>query len=248
MTLAAPPYPASSSESRARELPPHRGRLALALQESLTAIVRHRAGKQVATDAESFRTRFKQLLRTADDEARAAGYAEADVRLALFAVVVFLDESIMNAPQPMFAQWPRRPLQEEIFGGHMGGELFFQYLQQLLGMQESESTADVLEVYQLCMLLGFRGRFGGSREDEAQTLISRLGDRIERTRGGAMPLAPAWRPVQTALGPSSDPWAKRLMFAGIGIAAVTLVLFIVFTLSLGSDASDLRALVSQLAR
>jgi hypothetical protein len=140
MTLAAPVLPSAAAPTSNRELPPLRGKLALALQEALTAIARHRAGKQVAADAESFRAQFKQLLRAADDEARAAGYAEADVRLALFAVVVFLDESIMSAPQPMFAQWPRRPLQEEIFGGSVGGEVFFQYLQQLLGRQSISSV------------------------------------------------------------------------------------------------------------
>ena len=234
MTLAAPVLPASAAAPTSnRELPPLRGKLALALQEALTAIARHRAGKQVAADAESFRAQFKQLLRAADDEARAAGYAEADVRLALFAVVVFLDESIMSAPQPMFAQWPRRPLQEEIFGGSVGGEVFFQYLQQLLGRQESEPLADVLEVYQLCLLLGYRGRYGG-REDEAQMLASRLGDKIDRVRGGAAPLAPSWRPTQQPLTSGRDPWVRRLIIGGLAVLGLTLVLFIVYAIVLHS--------------
>ena len=241
MTLAAPilpPSPATTAPGANREIPPMRGRLALSLQEALTAISRHRAGKQVAADAESFRAQFKQLLRAADDEARAAGYAEADVRLALFAVVVFLDESIMSAPQPMFAQWPRRPLQEEIFGGSTGGELFFQYLQQLLGRQESEPLADALEVYQLCLLLGFRGRYGG-REDEAQMLAARLGEKIDRARGGASPLAPAWRPLQQPLTTGRDPMVKRLLTAGIVVLGLTLVLYVVYAIVLHSGVSDI---------
>jgi len=244
MTLSVPP---TNLTPPAREIPVHRGRLALALQEALTAIVRHRAGKQIAADADSFRAHFKNLLRIADDEARSVGVAETDVRLALFAVVAFLDESIMNAPQPMFSQWPRRPLQEEIFGGHMGGELFYQYLQQLLARQESEMLADVLEVFQLCLLLGFRGRYGG-REDEVQTLVARLGDKIDRARGGPAPLAPAWRPSTDALARRRDPWARRLMLGGAVALGLTMVLFITYAIVLRAGASGLRELVAQLPR
>src|SRR5512133_320721 len=113
-----------------------RGRLAIALQEPLTTIARLRANKQVAADAESFRTRIKQVLASAEQEATALGYAGDDVRFALFAVIAFLDETVLNSTQPMFAEWPRRTLQEEVFGVHMAGELFFQYLQQLLERQD----------------------------------------------------------------------------------------------------------------
>ena len=43
-----------------------RGRLAIALQEPFTTIARLRANKAVASDAESFRTRTKQVLSLAE--------------------------------------------------------------------------------------------------------------------------------------------------------------------------------------
>ncbi|HEX3868769.1 MAG TPA: hypothetical protein VHV78_18535, partial [Gemmatimonadaceae bacterium] len=52
----------------------HRGRLALALQEALTSVARLRANKQIAADAESFRTRVKQVLAASEQEAKGAGY------------------------------------------------------------------------------------------------------------------------------------------------------------------------------
>ena len=125
------------------------GELALALQEVLTATVRLRANRQVAADAESFRRHIKHVLAASEESARRAGYAGEDVKLALFAVVAFLDESVLNSAQPMFADWPRKPLQEEIFGGHMGGESFFRHLHQLLARQDADDLADVLEVFQL---------------------------------------------------------------------------------------------------
>src|SRR5690606_10520389 len=138
---------------------PRRGQLALALQEPFTVAIRLRANRQVAADADSFRAHIKQLLGAADRAARRLGYDGGDVRLAVYAFIAFLDESVLNSNQPMFAAWPRQPLQEEIFGEHMAGENFFRYLDDLLARQDSEDLADLLEVYQLCMLLGFRGRY-----------------------------------------------------------------------------------------
>jgi type VI secretion system protein ImpK len=103
----------------------NRGDLALALQEAFTVAVRLRAGRQVAADATSFRAHIKQLLGAADQRARAAGYDGDTVKLAVYAFIALLDESVLTSGQPMFAEWARQPLQEEVFGEHMAGENFF---------------------------------------------------------------------------------------------------------------------------
>ena len=61
----------------------------------------------------------------AEQDALRRGYGQEDVRVAVFAVVAFLDESILNSQNPMFADWPRRPLQLELFGVQIAGEIFF---------------------------------------------------------------------------------------------------------------------------
>jgi type VI secretion system protein ImpK len=225
-----------------------RGQLALSLQEPLTTIARLRANRQVAADAESFRTRIKQVLAGAEQEARQAGYAADDVRLALFAVIAFLDETVLNSGQSMFADWPRRPLQEEVFGVHMAGELFFQYLQQLLGRQDSEDLADVLEVYELCLLLGFKGRYSASRGAELQLLSSQLSQKIERVHGGPAELSPGWRPSAVEIGRAREKWVPRLVAVAITAAAVALVLYVGFAISLHSGRADLASLTAQLVR
>lgn len=171
-----------------------RGALAAAFQETLTTTVRLRTQRQSATDAEAFRAHVKQLLTGAHEEARRAGYAGDDVKLAVYAVVVFLDEAVLNSANPAFAQWPRRPLQEELFGGHMGGEAFFQNLHGLLGRDDSDDLADLVEVHQLCLLLGFRGRYGAGGQDELRGWIRAAADRITRIRGASSGLSPAWAP------------------------------------------------------
>lgn len=226
--------------------PTRRGLLALSLQEPFTTIARLRANRQVAADAESFRTRFKQVLAAAEQEARQTGYAAEDIRLALFAIIAFLDETVLNSGQPMFAQWPRRPLQEEVFGVHMAGELFFQYLQQLLGRPDSEDLADVLEVYELCLLLGYKGRYSASRGAELQVLAAQVSEKIERVHGGVGELSPHWRPSAVEIAAPRDRWVPRLVGAAVAAAVLAVALYVGFAVSLHSGRGDLTSLTTQL--
>jgi type VI secretion system protein ImpK len=182
--------------------------------------VRLRSERQPVSDANAFRTLMKQLLASAQQESAGYGYDAQDIRLAIFAVVAYLDESVLNARSPVFADWPRRPLQDELFGGHMGGEWFFQYLEQLLQRPDSSHLGDVLEVYQLCLLLGFRGRYGAGGAAELHAIMSMVATRLGRLRGNPGDLAPAWRPPSDALE-ERDPWLPRL--TKIAIAAVVLL-------------------------
>ncbi|MGH7505688.1 MAG: DotU family type IV/VI secretion system protein, partial [Longimicrobiales bacterium] len=77
-----------------------RGELALALQEAFTVAVRLRTNRQVAANADAFRAHVKQLLGAADRQARGAGYDADLVRLAVYAYIAFLDESVLNSSQP----------------------------------------------------------------------------------------------------------------------------------------------------
>ncbi|HEY2377824.1 MAG TPA: DotU family type IV/VI secretion system protein [Gemmatimonadaceae bacterium] len=224
-----------------------RGLLALSLQEPFTTIARLRANRQVAADGESFRARIKQVLAGAEQEARQAGYAADDIRLGLFAVIAFLDETVLNSGQAMFADWPRRPLQQEVFGVHMAGELFFQYLQQLLGRQDSEDLADVLEVYELCLLLGYKGRYSASQGSELQVLAGQLSEKIDRVHGGVGELSPEWRPSSTEIGQPRDVWVPRLIATAAAAGVLALVLYVGFAISLHSGKSDL-AVATQLVR
>jgi type VI secretion system protein ImpK len=220
-----------------------RGQLALSLQEILTATVRLRANRQGPADAESFRAHVRNLVSGAEQEARVAGYASADVRLALYAVVIFLDEAVLNSNLPAFRDWPRRPLQDELFAGNVGGEAFFQYLRQLTTRDDSDDLADLLEVFQLCLLLGFQGRYSVAQPEELQVWTARVGEQIRRIRGDGGPLSPAWAPpadegVQTL----RDPWIRRLLVSGAAIGVVAIVLFMMYFLVLRSGADTIATL------
>jgi type VI secretion system protein ImpK len=219
-----------------------RGTLAVLLQEVLTAVVRLRANRQATNDAAAFRAHVKQLLSTAHEDARRAGYESGDVKLAVYAVVVFLDESVLSSQHPAFSGWPLKPLQEEIFGGHTGGEQFFENVRRLLARQDSDDLGDVLEVHQLCLLLGYQGRYGGTR-DELRRWMTAIAEKMGRIRGGPQPLSPEGGPPQHEKIPVPvDPWMRRLRYAALGGLALAVLLFLVFRLwLLPSWVSDLRA-------
>src|SRR5213082_776163 len=157
--------------------------LALIYQEVLTAIERLRANRQGVSDANAFRHHTREAIKTAASQALAAGYPAEDVKHATFAVVAFLDESVLNSRNPIFADWARQPLQEELFGTHIAGEVFFQNLQQLLGKSDSQDLADLLEVYYLCMLLGFRGKYSAGDRGGLNQIMNMTAEKIHRIRG-----------------------------------------------------------------
>jgi type VI secretion system protein ImpK len=158
--------------------------LALIFQEVLTAIVRLRSNRQELSDAESFRFYMREAIKAAVQEARnQAGYNADDIKMATLALVGFLDESVLNTRNPIFADWPRKPLQEELFGIHMAGEIFFRNLEQLMGRGDSVDLADLLEVHYLCLLLGFGGRYSIGGKGELQAVTTATGERIRRIRG-----------------------------------------------------------------
>ena len=87
--------------------------LALGFQEVFTAVVRLRYNRQAVLDAETFRAQMRQALRVAEQEARSRGCSAEDVKQVIFAVVAFLDESVLTSRNPVFVNWPRLPLHRD---------------------------------------------------------------------------------------------------------------------------------------
>jgi type VI secretion system protein ImpK len=220
--------------------------LASVFQEVLTVIERLRANRQPVTDAESFRTQVKHTLKTAEQEALRRGYTSEDVHLARFAAVAFLDESILNMSNPAFSDWARRPLQEEFFKIHEAGEIFFRHVNELLRASDSESVADLLEIHELCLLLGFRGRFGVSGAGEIRAIIAQIEGKIRRIRGSIGPLSPPWDRNTPGPGPRRDKTRKVLFSTAALTWAIALGLFILFLLMLGSGVQTLESMASRI--
>jgi type VI secretion system protein ImpK len=218
--------------------------LPLIFQEVFTAIERLRSNRQGVTDSQSFRHHTREALKTAASQALAAGYPSEDVKFATFATVAFLDESVLNSQNPVFTDWLRKPLQEELFGTHIAGEVFFQHLQQLLGRNDSADLADVLEVHYLCLLLGFGGRYSVGNRGELAQVMSLTAEKIRRIRGPFGQFSPAWMLPQESVAIRSDPLVRKLGFLALACAVLMLLLFGVYKLTLGSGVSDVQAIAT----
>jgi len=208
--------------------------LALHFQEVLTAIERLRGNRQGVTDANAFRHHTKEALKIAASQALTAGYTPEDVKYATYATVAFLDESVLNSHNPVFADWVRKPLQEEMFGTQIAGEVFFQHLQMLLGRNDSADLADLLEIFYLCLLLGFGGKYSVGNRGELSQIMNMTATKIYRTRARFSQFSPEWMLPKETIRTRSDPWVKRLGMIAAIAAGVMILLFVIYKVVLGS--------------
>ncbi len=220
--------------------------LALLYQNILTSIVRIQSGKQPLTEMDVFRKRVKAAIAEAQREAGLAGYGSADVKDAEFAVVAFLDETILSSRQPAAEEWRRRPLNTELFGQAIAGDVFFDRLLEIERRPDSSKMADVLEVYLLCLLLGFEGRFAPPLRGEAFRIMDRIRHRIETIRKSDYLLSP---PVtlnpEVPAKPASTQISWQLWVGGI--VAATLLVFLIYYWSLTLRLSGLESQRIELA-
>jgi type VI secretion system protein ImpK len=217
--------------------------LALAYQETLTSIVRLKTNRQSVSDAQYFRQQFIQALKLANEEGRSLGYSDQDISLARFAVVAFLDETVLNLRNAAFADWARKPLQQELSGEHKGGEVFFEKLERLMRQPDSPHLADVIEVYLLCLTLGFAGKYSISGRGELLSLRQSLMSRIGRIRGRAPELSPRWRPgAESRLRSRSDAWTRPMLYLTLVCAVLSVLLFVFYKFSLQSAETSIETI------
>jgi type VI secretion system protein ImpK len=236
--------------------PPRTFSLASCYENAITTILRLAALQQQAVpNAEGFRASIRAALKSAMEQAKALGYTSEINQLAFFASVALLDESVLKLQSPAFADWAQRPMQEEMFGHNRAGEVFFEHLRGLLARQDSQETADCLEVYCLCMLLGFKGQYalssggtgyfqGGGASSasrpsgEIQALIRQAREKINRIRG---PIAflPAAAPLPEVKQKAAiDRWSRGLGIAALCLLALVVVAYVGFWIILSSGASQ----------
>jgi type VI secretion system protein ImpK len=213
------------SETHTDPVPGRTENLALIFQELLTVIERLRSNRQAVSDPESFRQHIREAVKTAAQKAKQlAGYPSDDIRMATLAVVGFLDETVLDLRSSTFREWPRRPLQEEFFGTHTAGEVFFNNLQTLLSRDDSDGLADLLEVYYLCLLLGYRGRYSTG---DLHAVMSSTARKIRQIRGDFPGLSPDHKVPDEPIAKLRDRGTWRL---AIGATACFLLAALAFVL------------------
>jgi type VI secretion system protein ImpK len=225
---------------------PRAENLALLYQGLLTGIVRIRSARQPIANAEMFRRRTKEALAEVTREAMKRNYAAEHTIETDFAIVALLDEVILTSHDPSREGWVVRPLQEELFGVSTAGEVFFARVQKLLNRPDSAELADMLEVFYLCILLGFEGQYVGQNKTELHLLSDRMRQRIERIRNSDPRFSPAaWLPEEAVAVAVPDALAGKLKLAAVAIGGAAIFLFVVAFVHLFWASSQLRDLLAK---
>ncbi len=133
-------------------------------------------------DPAALRADLQDQIDSLQTSANFAEVSDAAVQAAVYALCALLDESA--AATPWGGTWIDQGLLKEICGESGGGEGFFTRLERISATQNQEDpdNADLLEFYDVCLALGFEGRYRkaeGGREalneirDSLYGLISR---------------------------------------------------------------------------
>jgi len=190
------------------------------------------------------RPSLKQLLDDFEQRGVTLRYGTNQIQSAKFALTAFADEIMLSAALPLHEEWEKFPLQLEYFREHLGGVKFFEKLDELLKNPEQE--ADVIEVFYVCILLGFKGKYKIYMEDQLKALTEATANELRRVgRLTETDLSPHWR-VTDRLPPPPQRGVPLLLKIGAGLLVVfVFFVFIILSLLLSSD---LNAAKEQLLR
>jgi type VI secretion system protein ImpK len=196
-------------------------------------------------DAESFRNVMRTMTSSATKECRQMGYTDEACKMALYAMIAFLDESMLSSRNPQFADWPKRTLQQEIYGSQVAGEYFYHNMDELLRGQGTSEVADLLELHGLCLQLGYMGQLFSNGPSAVNEYLRRIRDKIQSIRGNAQLFRSQEAPQAPAMV-LTDPWVRRLVTTALVMAAATLILYVGFWLILGQSipAANQKSMVS----
>lgn len=194
--------------------------------------------------APNIRTTAQTLFQEMEERGATQRYPDRQIKSAKFALAAFVDETVLNMNLPLRDEWEKDPLQLEYFGEHLGGVKFFERLDDLL--KEIKNEADVVEVYYVCMLLGFKGKYKVYMEDQLQQVIKNIADQLKRVgRLQETELSPHWRAADQPKVP--DP-PRIPLWLKIGAGGVVLFAAIVYLVIWVVMRSEIRTATEQLLR
>jgi type VI secretion system protein ImpK len=207
---------------------------------SMALIVRR--GRQVVS-VNAFEASVDTFFSNLERDARSADYSVEQVKDTQYALCAFLDESVLRSGEnDLRRHFELQPLQFRYFGVHLAGEGFFEKIDSLRG--DVKKNLDVLEVYHLCLALGFEGKFSLGQKDQLRYLANTLGQDIARYRKPPKTLSPDWAlpdQVSQMLRHEVPVWLYVVL-----IAVVCLAVYLTLDWLLGKEVAALAEQISQL--
>ncbi len=176
--------------------------------------------RSLPRDADTFAAAIRQFLDQFERAARKQDFSNEDIFDAKYAFCAAVDEAVLTARTDIRDAWERRPLQLVLFGEQLAGEHFFDKLE--IARNGGASRVNALEVFQMCLLTGFRGRYLLEGPEKLKYLIAQLGEQIAHIRGRAAGFAPHWAApdqIVNALRRDVPAWIIGAVLALLGLLA-----------------------------
>ncbi|MBX3680518.1 type IVB secretion system protein IcmH/DotU [Cognatazoarcus halotolerans] len=146
--------------------------------------------RHAPTGAEGLANRFIEFLDGFERDAKRQGTDPEAIYAAKYALCATVDEVVLGSSFAVRSEWERQPLQLALFGDVLAGERFFDKLEQLRG--NAAARLEVLEVFHMCLLLGFKGRYLLEGTEKLGYLTAQLGEQIAHLKGKHRGFAPHW--------------------------------------------------------
>jgi type VI secretion system protein ImpK len=141
-------------------------------------------------DADEFSGHIQKFLDQFERTAKKHRFSAEDIYDAKYAFCAAVDEAVLNSKMNIRDIWERRPLQLALFGDQLAGEHFFDKLEA--ARNGGAHRINALEVFHMCLLTGFKGRYLLEGPEKLRYLTSQLGEQIAHIKGKAAPFAPHW--------------------------------------------------------
>jgi type VI secretion system protein ImpK len=176
--------------------------------------------KNPPKDGAELAVRIQRYLSEFERNAKKLDVTPQDIHMAKFAFCATADEIVLKSQFQIRDEWERRPLQLTLFGEQLAGETFFTKLEELRA--KGSAHVQALEVFHMCLLMGFQGKYMIEGTEKLNYLTARLGDEISNMKGKRAPFAPHWdRPDKVAHQIKSETplWVIGSVFALIALLA-----------------------------
>jgi type VI secretion system protein ImpK len=197
-----------------------------------------RSGNVELPACQTLKRRVLLLFETLKNQADRAHVSPTDVEDVRYALAAYIDEMVQYADWEGKHEWAAHPLQAQLFGESRAGVGFFDRLQEV-----RRRSPAALEVYYLCLTLGFQGEYGISGSHELDDLIEDL--QRELTRGTPKKLSPhGSRPETAGLAGKGFP---LLPVAGALVLLAIIIVSVLYIL-LGSEVGEAADLLEQMGR
>lgn len=187
-------------------------------------ILRVKAG--IVVPSNELRPKIAGMLGDFEKRAERYRFNHKIVQVSKFALAAFVDETVLTNNFPLRNEWEKNPLQLEYFGEQLAGNKFFDKLEAML--KQIDATADAVEIYYFCMLLGFKGRYAVYEQEKLLATMQMTANALVKA-GKIKPveLSPHWLANDQPVPPAKrgmPVWAKISALGGLGLAFIIYML------------------------